>query len=376
MKSVGPVISPGVPVSAGPATVTLCSGVSRRANASAVAASHWSALARIGSSRSRSASTGTSPSASGAPCSCSRSRVASSSSIHRVGRSSRVTPCSPSGGTTWLPGGSSTPSVTSRMCGVAGRSSAPKRGRSLRSWGSSAARSPSEVVTIRIGPTASVCSWLRACGSHFTQSQWARCSSEDSTATTRLSGDWKAVAEQMIGAGQGAGLLLLAADLDPVEGAQVDRGGQVGLGAVHDEQAVQRGGGRRVDVVDRGALGWHELEGERLGAQRRSAPAGRRLSVEWCSQTRVRSSARAGSADGVGVVPGQRPPLLGGGLAGDLADAGEVAEVLGARAGDLLGALLTLPVDLDDDEADRGEQEHAGREEAAAAAAAGARRPG
>ncbi len=59
--------------------------------------------------------------------------LASSSSSQRAGRSSRVTPCRPSGGTTWLPGGSSPPSITSSRCGVAGRSSAPNRGRSPRS---------------------------------------------------------------------------------------------------------------------------------------------------------------------------------------------------------------------------------------------------
>ncbi len=56
MKSVGPAISP-VPGSTTPVEI-VCSGVSRRANASAVAALHWSARAWIGSSRSRSASTG------------------------------------------------------------------------------------------------------------------------------------------------------------------------------------------------------------------------------------------------------------------------------------------------------------------------------
>ena len=53
MKSIGPAISP-LAVSVTPA-VTVCSGVSRRANASAVAWSHWSASARTGASRSRSA---------------------------------------------------------------------------------------------------------------------------------------------------------------------------------------------------------------------------------------------------------------------------------------------------------------------------------
>ena len=76
----------------------------------------------------------------------------------------------------------------------------------------------------------------------------------------------------------------------------------------------------------------------------------------------------------LGVVPLQGPALLVGCVARDLADVGEVAEVLGARAGDLLGPLLTLPVDLHDDEAERGEEEHAGGEEAAGAVGAAAHR--
>ena len=50
---------------------------------------------------------------------------------------------------------------------------------------------------------------------------------------------------------------------------------------------------------------------------------------------------------GVGVVPQQGAALLVGGLAGDLAHAGEVAEVLAcARRRSWLRALLPLPVDL------------------------------
>ncbi len=109
-----------------------------------------------------------------------------------------MTPCTPSGGSTWLPGGSTAPSTTKRMCGVAGRSSAPKRGRSTRSEGSREASSSSEVDTIRRAPTASDCCALCACGSHFTQSQWVRFCSVVSTATTRCSGEWNAVAEQII----------------------------------------------------------------------------------------------------------------------------------------------------------------------------------
>ena len=273
----------------------------------------------------------------------------------------------------WLPGGSSAPSMTSRMCGVAGRSSAPNRGRSLRSAGSSDASSSSDVDTIRLGPTASDCWALWPWGSHLTQSQWARFCSVVSTATTRCSGD----VERGRGAdhrpGQRAGRLLGAADLDPVEGAQVDRRRQVRLQPVHDEQPVQRGGGGRVDLVDGGALRRHQLERERLVAD----------AVPHVQEARVAAAVLPdpgavlgdrGQRGRVGVVPGERPALLVGGLAGELADVAEVAEVLGAGAGDLLDALLALPVDLDDDEAERGEEEHARRDVLAAAGAGAAHR--
>ena len=134
-----------------------CSGASRRANASAVARSHWSASALIGSSRSRSARHRALAALVGR-----RRRTGaaagseSSSSSQRLGRSSRVTPCRPSGGTTWLPGGRSPPSITSRMCGVAAPLVGAEAG-PVAEVGRAAAspRSSSEVDTIRIGPTAS-----------------------------------------------------------------------------------------------------------------------------------------------------------------------------------------------------------------------------
>ncbi len=58
--------------------------------------------------------------------------------------------------------------------------------------------SASEVVIIRLGPTASDCWALWACGSHFSQSQCARFCSVVSTAITRCSGAWNAAAEQSI----------------------------------------------------------------------------------------------------------------------------------------------------------------------------------
>ena len=205
MKSVLPESSSGAASSGTPEpAVTVCSAVRRRANASAVARSHWSPRARTGSSRTRTASRATVPREAGvgppegsatASRSASRSRVGSSRSSQRAGRSTTVTPCNPSGGTTWLPGGRSPPSSSSRTCGTAGRSSAPKRGRSVRSGGSRSASSSREVATIRRGPTASVTRAEWACGSHFTQSQCASWRSPASTATTSCSEEWKAVAE-------------------------------------------------------------------------------------------------------------------------------------------------------------------------------------
>ena len=173
--------------------------------------------------------------------------------------------------------------------------------------------------------------------------------------------------------GQRAGRLLGTAQLDAVEGAQVDRRREVRLQAVYDEQPVQRGGGGRVHLVDGGALRREQLERERLVAD----------AVAHVQEAGVAAAVLpdAGAVLGdrgqrgrVGVVPGERPALLVGGLAGELADVAEVAEVLGAGAGDLLDPLLALPVDLDDDEAERGEEEHAGRDVLLAAGAGAAHR--
>ena len=174
-------------------------------------------------------------------------------------------------------------------------------------------------------------------------------------------------------AGGRADLLGVAAQLDAVEGAQVDRGGQVGLEAVHHQQAVERGRGSRVDLVDGCALRWHQLQRQRLRAQ--AVADVEEVVVGGGVLPQAGAVLGEGGQRGrLGVVPVERAALLVGGLAGDLADVAEVAEVLSARAGDLLRALLPLPVDLHDDEAERGEEEHAGREEAAGAVAAAAHR--
>ena len=162
-------------------------------------------------------------------------------------------------------------------------------------------------------------------------------------------------------------LLLGPADLDAVEGPQVDRRRQVGQQPMDHKQAVQRRRRRRVDLVDDRRLGCDQVERERLRAQpvadvEEARVGGVVLPDPGPLLGQRRQRARRG------VLPGQRAALLVGGLAGHLAHVGEVAQVLGPRTRQLLGALLALPVDLHDDEADGGEQEHARGEVAAATA--------
>ncbi len=298
MKSIGPVISP-LPVSETPA-VTTCSGVSRRANASAVAWSHWSAFAFTGASRSRSALSGSRPSSAGwSDSNSSRRQEASSSSSQRAGRSSTVTPCRPSGGTTWLPGGRDPPSTTNSRCGVAGRSSAPKRGRSLRSGGSSAARSLREVDTIRIGPTASLCCDDSECGSHFIQSQCARFCSEASTAISRLSGDWNAAALQIIARASDR-----ASSSGPHTSMRSKARRSIEAGRSGSSRCTTRS---RCSADAAAGSTWSTTAVSGATRSRASGCAQRPYrtcrkwaSEEWCSQTRERSSARAGSALGAG----------------------------------------------------------------------------
>ena len=256
---------------------------------------------------------------------------------------------------------------------MAGRSSAPNRGRSLRSAGSSAASSSSEVDTIRRAPTASDCWALWPCGSHLTQSQWARFCSEASTATTRCSGEWNAVAEQIIArARERAG----SSGPQTSTRSKARRSTDAGRSGCSRCTTSSRCSAEAAagSTWSMGALSGGTSSSESGWWQTPYRTCRNCGSPLRCSQIRVRSSASAGSARRVGVVPGERPALLVGGLAGDLADVAEVAEVLGAGAGHLLDPLLALPVDLDDDEAERGEQEHAGRDVLAPAGAGAAHR--
>ena len=342
------------------------SGASRRAKASAVAMSHWSMSALIGSSRTRMARIGILPSWGRPSANWRRSRVESSSSSHRDGRSSRVTPCRPSGGTTWLPGGRCPPSMTSRMCGVGGRSSAPKRGRSLRSGGSRLPRSldrggdqPHRADRVDLARALGVRQPLDPVP---VGEVLLRAEHRDDELLGVVEGGGRADHRP----GRGAGLVLGAADLDPVEGAQVDGGRQVGLHA----------GARRAA----GAAPTRRPGRPGRPARSPAAPARSTAAASRGRSARAGSWRRPDRAPTAGCAPRPAPAARSGsgwcqlsarrccvgGVARHLADVGEVAEVLGARAGHLLRPLLTLPVDLHDDEAEGGEEEHAGREEAAA----------
>ena len=108
--------------------------------------------------------------------------------------------------------------------------------------------------------------------------------------------------------------------------------GRFGLQPVHDQQPVQRGRGGRVDLVDRGALRRDQLERERLGAHAvphvQEVGVGRRRAPTPGSAPRPARAARPAS----GWCQVSARALLVGGLARDLADVGEVAEVLRAGA--------------------------------------------
>ncbi len=93
---------------------------------------------------------------------------------------------------------------------------------------------------------------------------------------------------------------------------QVERGRQVGLDPVHDEQPVQRRGSHRVELLDRGGLRRHQVE--RQGLRRQAVPHLQvRPGCRPCAP-RAGSAPRrvAGSAVGAGKRPQQRAALLVG----------------------------------------------------------------
>ncbi len=167
-------------------------------------------------------------------------------------------------------------------------------------------------------------------------------------------------------AGQAASRVGEADDLDAAEGREVDRGREVGLHAVHRQQAMQGGGSDRVELFDRGAFWRHQLERQGLGRRAvadvevtlvvgRTLPDPRAVLRQGRQRRRIR------------VRPAETVALLLGRLPDGPANPGEVLQVLAASATDLQRALLALPVDADPDEAQGGDQEHAGGDEASPA---------
>ncbi len=356
------VMSTAAPLEA--SALMVLSGARRRANASAVAMSHWSMSALIGSSRTRIARIGILPSWGRPSANWRRRRVESSSSSHRDGQVEQ---------------GDAVQAVR-RHDVVAGREvPAVDDQQDVRRRGPLVGAEAGPVAEVGRQQVAEVVDRGGDQPHRADRVDLARALGVGQPLDPVPVGEVLLRAEdrddELVGvvegggrqdhrAGRGAGLVLGTADLDAVEGAQVDGGRQVGLHPVHDEEPVERRRGGRVDLVDGRALRRDQLGRQRLGAQ----AVAHVHEVGVARAVLPQAGALLGQrreGGGLGVVPVEGPALLLGGVARHLADVGEVAEVLRARAGHLLRPLLTLPVDLHDDEAERGEEEHAGREEAA-----------
>ena len=171
-------------------------------------------------------------------------------------------------------------------------------------------------------------------------------------------------------AGQRPRALAVTEHLDAVELAKVQAGGEVRLGVVHRHQTSQRSLAGGVHLVDRGALGQRQLGRQRLVAH---TEAHVQEPVVGTAQHPDPGSfaGQRGERRRLRVVPRERATLLRGRGADDLAHVCEVVEVVAAAPRDVPGTLLALAVDLHQDEAERGEQEQPGGEQAAAARCAG-----
>ena len=312
MKSVGPLISPGVPVVDRPGHRD---AVQRGEPAGERLGGGGVALVGLGADRllaqpqgldARRARRRRAP-----PCSCSRSRVASSSSSQRVGRSSTVTPCSPSGGTTWLPGGSSTPSMTSRMCGVAGA----LVGAEARPVAEVGRQQRGEVVERRRDHPhrADRVGLLLALGVRQPLDPVPVGQVLARRPARRRRGGRGSGRRSPSRSWRGPARAPAPPRRRPRSGrrpaGRSRRAGRAGCGA---RRAAGAAPTRRPGRPGRSARSRAApARGRAAGSTARSGPGGSAASVGWCSQTRVRSSASAGQGRGVGVVPGQRPALLG-----------------------------------------------------------------
>jgi hypothetical protein len=102
------------------------------------------------------------------------------------------------------------------------------------------------------------------------------------------------------GAGVGVGV---GADQDVGEAAQMDGDGLVGDGAVRVDEAAQRVGAERFEVLDRFGGERGEAHGEALGAQR--DPYVAEVGVGGASFPQARGPYQEGQFGRVGVAPGQ-----------------------------------------------------------------------
>ena len=257
MRSDGPVISPALAGSASTPAVTTCSGASRRASASAVARSHWSAAAGTGVSRSRSALIG-------------RSAVVGS---RRRPRSSKpqpaavlqlVPPRSAGRARSCRAPVGRDHVVARRQHGavddeqdvrVGRRSSAPNR--AARRGRAAAARRarpgwwrPSGADRPRRSPDR------RGRGAATSPSPSGPATSSDaSTATARCSGDWNVAAEQIIARASARAPSSGPHTSIRPKARRSTAAGRFGLHPVDGEQPAQGGRRRRVDLVDRARSG-------------------------------------------------------------------------------------------------------------------------
>ena len=301
-------------VARGPVPSVVCSGASRRANASA--RGQVALVGRPpGSPRAAAAPVIGRPAVGPAarPRTAAAAGSASSSSSQRSGQVEHGDAVQAVGGMTWLPGGSDAAVDDEQDVRGRGRSSAPKRGRSR---GPAAAARPGRRARWRpsgSGRRRRCLGAQCACGSHLTQSQSGEASrSEASTATTRCSGEWKAAARADHRPGQGAGLPSSAPQTSIRSNARRSSGGrQVGLHPVHDEQPVQRRGGGRVEPGRRRRSRAAPARARAAARTGRSGRAGSSASGDVRSQTPGAVLGERGQGAGSRVVPEQRSRAAG-----------------------------------------------------------------
>ena len=135
------------------------------------------------------------------------------------------------------------------------------------------------------------------------------------------------------------------------------------LHAVRREQPVQAGGGHRVELGQGWGLGRLEGEAQRL----RGRPHAHVEEVVVFGQSLPDPTlllGEQGEGRRRGVVPEPGLALLRGGVADRATDLGQVGEVLATVGDHLGGVLLTGAQAAREDEAERGDEEHASTDDA------------